>query len=202
MYFDFEDYHPDITPVGQAISWREGVLLSIIVHLALTIVILVAPRWFPDLFSAAKARALVAQSPQPNTTFVFVQPRNDLTARKPPDRGEPSDKDRVSRAPEHAPNPTNPLPFSRGNTPERVDEPPSEPRGPGRTPEPAAGQQTENRAEPTDALKLPDSQSALHLPSAPTQVVRNGANGRAATPGGSLGDALKNLQRYTRRSVQ
>ena len=33
MYFDFEDYRPDITPVGRAISWREGVLLSIIVHL-------------------------------------------------------------------------------------------------------------------------------------------------------------------------
>ena len=33
MYFDFEDYRPDIPPVGRAISWREGVLLSIIVHL-------------------------------------------------------------------------------------------------------------------------------------------------------------------------
>ena len=24
MYFDFEDYRPDIAPVGSAISWREG----------------------------------------------------------------------------------------------------------------------------------------------------------------------------------
>ena len=47
MYFDFEDYHPDITPVGRAISWREGVLLSIIAHLVMVILILVAPRWFP-----------------------------------------------------------------------------------------------------------------------------------------------------------
>ena len=42
MYFDFEDYHPDITPVGSVISWREGVLLSIILHLAGVIVILLA----------------------------------------------------------------------------------------------------------------------------------------------------------------
>ena len=34
MYLDFEDYRPDIQPIGRAISWREGVLLSIIVHLA------------------------------------------------------------------------------------------------------------------------------------------------------------------------
>ena len=40
MYFEFEDYKPDITPVGSVISWREGVLLSVIVHLAGVIVIL------------------------------------------------------------------------------------------------------------------------------------------------------------------
>ena len=47
MYFDFEDYRPDITPVGRAISWREGVLLSIIVHLVVVILILVFPKLFP-----------------------------------------------------------------------------------------------------------------------------------------------------------
>ena len=24
MYFEIDDYRPDITPVGRAISWREG----------------------------------------------------------------------------------------------------------------------------------------------------------------------------------
>ena len=33
MYLDFDDYRPDIQPIGRAISWREGVLISIIVHL-------------------------------------------------------------------------------------------------------------------------------------------------------------------------
>ena len=57
MYFDLEDYHPDITPVGQAISWREGVLLSIIAHLLMVILILVAPKWFPWLTSRGGSRS-------------------------------------------------------------------------------------------------------------------------------------------------
>ena len=56
MYFDFEDYHPDISPVGRAISWREGVLLSIIVHLVMVILILVAPQMV-SVVDRAAARA-------------------------------------------------------------------------------------------------------------------------------------------------
>ena len=47
MYLDFEDYRPDIQPIGRAISWREGVLLSIIVHLVMIILLLLAPQLFP-----------------------------------------------------------------------------------------------------------------------------------------------------------
>src|SRR5438874_13764909 len=100
MYFEFEDYRPDITPVGQAISWREGVLISIIVHLAMIIVVLLAPRFFPYDASAARARALALQAQQPEQAprFVFVQPRVNLTAPKAPPRAEDSDKDRMARA--------------------------------------------------------------------------------------------------------
>src|ERR1051326_5049096 len=55
MYFDFEDYRPDISPVGRAISWREGVLLSIIAHMAMVIVLLLAPRLFPYAPEAGRA---------------------------------------------------------------------------------------------------------------------------------------------------
>ena len=44
MYFDFEDYHPDTPTIGRVISWREGVLLSIIVHLLGVVLILLLPR--------------------------------------------------------------------------------------------------------------------------------------------------------------
>jgi TonB family protein len=195
MYFDFEDYHPDITPVGQAISWREGVLLSIIAHLVFVILLLVVPRWFPFLFETPRPRIVAQQRPPDQTRFVFVQPRLERPVTKAPDRADASDLNRMARSPERAPKPTNDLPFSRGNTPERVDEPPKQTaRGEGPQPDPAAGQPTQNTTP--DPSKLPDSQSALQLPSR-TPGPQNGANGRSATAGGSLGDALRNLQRYT-----
>src|SRR5205085_9692038 len=101
MYFDFDDYRPDISPVGRAISWREGVLLSIIVHLVMVIVILSLPKLFPYDAAAAQARALALaeqREQQAPPRFVFVQPRVDLRALKPPDRGEASDQDRAARA--------------------------------------------------------------------------------------------------------
>jgi TonB family protein len=199
MYFEIDDYRPDITPVGRAISWREGVLLSIIFHLVVVILILLFPRFFPFDSKAAQARAaLLQQRREPDETrFVFVQPRNDITAPKPPRRADSSDKDRVARAPERSPKPTNPLPFSRGNTPERVEAPPppAPARGQGPSPDPAQGQPAQNDAR----VAVPESQSAMQLPAPPTSPTQNGANGRGAVPGGSLGDALRNLQRFIPR---
>ena len=56
MYFEFEEYKPDITPVGSVISWREGVLLSIIVHLAGVILVLMSPQIFEVNRAAILAR--------------------------------------------------------------------------------------------------------------------------------------------------
>jgi TonB family protein len=195
MYFDFEDYHPDITPVGQAISWREGVLLSIIAHLVMVILILVVPKWFPFLTEPTH-RAVVAPPPQSEPTrFVFVQPRVERPA-KAPALAEPSDRDRQARALERAPKPTNPLPYARGNSPERVEELQRQAaRGRGPDPDPAAGRPSE-QTQP-DSPKVPESQSVLQLPSARAPASQNGVGGRSATTGGSLGDALRNLQRYT-----
>ena len=194
MYFEIEDYRPDITPVGSAISWREGVLLSIIAHLLFIILILV----FPKLFSSdarARAEALLARQQQEKrdqTRFVFVAPRIDRPAPRPPQRAEPSDQDRIARAPERAKQPTNPLPFSRGNSPERVEAPPppAQARGQGPEPEPAQGQNAQSQPE----TRLPESQSPLQMP-VPRTAPQTGANGRMAS-GGSLGEALRNLQRY------
>ena len=191
MYFEFDDYRPDITPVGRAISWREGVLISIIVHLAVLVFLLAAPRLFPYDAEAARARALLQQQPPEEAPrFVFVQPRLDVPAPKPPPRAEDSDQDRLRRSPEQL-SPTNPLPFSRGNTPERVEQiPPETPRGQGPEPEPAVGQQAENNPPPETA-RTP-------LP-VPKPAPQDGANGRAPTSGGALGEALRNLQRYVQR---
>ena len=51
MYLDFEDYHPSIEPVGRALTGLEVVLLTIVFHLSMIVLILVAPRLFPGLVS-------------------------------------------------------------------------------------------------------------------------------------------------------
>src|SRR5207247_9454852 len=110
---------------------------------------------------------------------VFVAPRNDIAALKAPPRAEPSDKDRVATAPERAKQPTNPLPFSRGNSPERVEAPPPAPqeraRGQGPTPDPAQGQQ---QAQTQPELKVPESPSQMQF-NTQRDARNNGANGRS-----------------------
>src|SRR5262245_43165084 len=117
MYFDFEDYRPDTPTIGRVISWREGVLLSVIAHLVFVILLLVAPKIFPEDVQALRQRLLAAQEQrlQDQARFVFVQPRIDRPAQKPPARAELSDIDRQASAPKRAEQPTNPLPFARGN---------------------------------------------------------------------------------------
>jgi TonB family protein len=191
MYFDFEDYRPDVTPVGRVISWREGVLLSIIAHLTGALFVLAWPRLFPYDPNAVRRVAIAPQDEQ-QPHFVFVQPRVDTTAIKAPDLAEASDKNRAAQAPEKAEKPENPLPFSRGNSPDRVeqDKKPEEVAR-GRGPEPDPGQEARTQPQPQNSTRLPESQSALLLP--------NNRDSQSSAPqrsqGGLLGDALKNLQR-------
>ena len=193
MYFDLEDYHPDISPVGQAISWREGVLLSIIAHLVLVILILLAPRWFPWLTEPRRVAVVARQNQEPSMQFMMVAPRVERPVAKAPERAMPSDLNRAATSPERSPKPTNQQPFSRGNSPEMVDQPPRQTaRGQGPQPDPAAGRPSDTNPDPQ---KMPESQSAMQMPS--NRGPQNGAGGRSATTGGSLGDALRNLQRYT-----
>jgi TonB family protein len=195
MYFDFEDHRPDITPVGRAISAREGVLISIIVHMAMVIALMTAPVWLvarpvrvPEAVVAAK------DDKDEPLRFVFVQPRVDVPAPKPPPRADLSDKDRIARAPERAEKPTNPLPYSRGNSRELAEAMEAErARGRGPVPEPQAGPSAE--PNPADSnTPVPEQQSALALP-VPAPQPPAAAAGRAPS-GGSLGDALRNLERY------
>ena len=203
MYLDFEDYRPSIEPVGRALTPLEMVLLTIVFHLVMVILILMSPRWLPKFLVARPAQVIALQPPRDRTQFVFMQPRNDLKAPRPPVRGEASDMDRMAQTRERAPKPTNTMPFARGNTPERVEQAPQErPRGQGPAPDPAAGQRGQNQSQPADTQtpKVPDALSGLQMPDVSRSASsQTGAAGRAATPGGQLGDALRNLQRYVQR---
>jgi TonB family protein len=195
MYFDFEDLRPDIAPVGRAISWREGVLLSIIFHLLGLLVLVMAPDWVEYVAPAREiVEARPQQPPEESPRFVFVQPRLDTPAPKPPPRAELSDQDRRARQVERAPQPTNPLPFSRGNSFERSERSEeSVARGRGPAPEPAASEPPAS-TDTSASLTLPDSSAATPPQTAAT--AQNRTAPRQAGPGGRLGDALRNLGRY------
>jgi TonB family protein len=202
MYFDFEDYHPSIEPVGRALTKLEMVLLTIIFHLLTVILVLVSPRWLPQIlpkFLQTVPPPPIVQQARDNPRFVFVQPRVERRVPKAPDRAEASDLDRMARSTQKPPErpPENPLPYARGNSPERIEELQRQAaRGRGPDPDPAAGRPMENTPQ-TTAPQIAEAPSTLQMPSARPASPQNGANGRSATTGGSLGDALRNLQRYT-----
>jgi outer membrane biosynthesis protein TonB len=194
MYFDFEDAHPETPTLFAPISRREGVLLSLIGHLVVTVIILLGPKLpFVQAFLAQReAKAVAARAAelerqrQQRPVFVYIQPKLEMPApRVPPRRPELSDRDRVAGGPERAQNPTNMMPFSRGNTTERVDEDLA------RRARPQAPQDSETAAaNGSGAAPLPQtSAGSLTLPR------DTGQQGRTAD-GGVIGNALRNIQRY------
>ncbi len=212
MYIDFEDYRPDIEPLGGAISRREGILLSIILHLVAVVVVVA-----PDLpfIKAASERAEAAAErqriealaqQQEEQRFVFVQPRVDTEAPAPPPRAELSDRDRVARAPERSMEPENLLPFARGNSPERVEAVPEE-EARGRDPEPSAGEIEEQVSGEADGLAegqaARDQSVAAVDPSGAAQpLLRRGPDAERRPSdlgGGALGRSLRNLDRYVQQ---
>jgi TonB family protein len=211
MYFDFEDNHPDLTPIGHTISWREGILLSIVFHLLAIIGVLVMP---PFDSSRAAAQRIVQQielqrqRERDSTRFVFVQPHVDLPATRPlSPKAEPSDKDRNAQTRERAENPTNSLPFSRGNTPDRVEAlrsapPPPQAQPPGPSPQnsPANTQSSAEAGSPppapsVESLSLPGLRAGNgKVPDAPA------ATGAGAGRG-LLGAAVRDLRQMVQQDA-
>jgi len=175
MYFELEDFRPDTPRTPRVISVREGVLLSIIVHLVAVVAILLSPKW---LFPAAVQ--LVTARPDP-IRFVSIAPRLDRPA-PPKFAADQSDKDRQSATVEKAPKPENAMPFSRGDTPEKIE---------GAKAERAAGPDSPTPA-PSAARETPPDTAAKLLPDTP--VVAKPATG------GALGDQLRNLKKYLQNS--
>lgn len=190
MYFDFDDRYQDVDLVGSAMTRRDGVLLAVVVHAVILATLFWAPRLQIFAVEPAKQEEVRAKEPE-IPQFVFVQPRADFEAARPKPRADASDKDRVARAPERPPTPTNPLPFSRGNSTNRVEaEPELRARGRVPAPEPAPPPPTPRETPPEPQTDpLPDSRNAaLPRPTPPQPAPPRG--------GGSLADALRNLQKY------
>lgn len=198
IHFDFEDRYQDELVVGSAISRREGVLLSSIVHAVLLALILFGPEWTflqpsPEELAERQARMeQQRQQEQDERRFVFVQPRVDFEAQRPRDRAELSDIDRRAQARERATAPSNPLPLSRGDSAERTESDAA-------VEERARGPETE--VEPTVEPPKPEPSEpiAQALPEADTGFRRQPDLSRPAP--GRLGDALRNLERYVQNQT-
>ena len=187
MYFDFEDRYSDIEPVGSAINRRDGVAIAVALHVVIIAVLLFAPQFLP----APQQQAELIQQPQPRDeapTFVFVQPRVEMPALRESPRPEVSDLDRSARAPLKAPSLESPLPMARGNSRERVEAAPEERmRGDGPAPQPAP-------PAPEPAPETPTVTDERNAQMAMMQRPQ-----MQPPPGGSLGDALRNLQKYVQK---
>ena len=186
--FDIDDRYLDDNVVGSAISRRDGVFTSVVFHIVLFGLIFYGPQI--PLFQLSpeeieRRRAALEEQMQQQRQFVFVQPRIDMRAIEPLERAPLSDADRLAQAPEEALRPQNPLPFAQGNSPERVEEEQSErARGDEVEPTPRQPETQIARAEPPIDLGIPRRQ-----PTPPPRVA------------GSLGDALRNLQRYVQNQT-
>ena len=190
MYFNFEDNHPDTPRMANSLSMLERVLATVVVYLLAIILTLVLPKteWYQARLAAqqkelddAQQKALEKQ--RENARFVFMAPKVEMQKVPPPRRAELSDLDRRANSVEKPPRPSNPLPFSRGNTAERVD---SASLGPREAKPEAAPTQPAGEPEATrPPVKLPDSPNAAPV----SESVK--ARG---TPTGILADAIRNVQ--------
>jgi TonB family protein len=195
IHFDIDSRYEDELIVGSAISRREGVVFSVVSHTLLILAIILVPKlpFFqvsPEELAKRRAALEAKMREQQDPTFVFVQPKVDLKALKPPVNAPSSDANRQAQSVQRPPNANNPLPFSKGNSSERAES---------ATKEVARGD--ENKNQPT-LQPQPDSQEARVLPPAdegfqlpkPQTTPQN-------KPSGSLGEALRNLQQYVQKQT-
>jgi TonB family protein len=130
------------------------------------------------------------QRQRENARFVFMSPRVEIKPPTPPPVAELSDMDRRASSMERAREPKNPLPFARGNSPERIDsEMAAGPRDV--KPEPApAPPKGESETSPA-AVPLPESRNAPNVrqPIAERPQTRGSATG-------VLAEAIRNVQKY------
>jgi TonB family protein len=194
MYFDFEDHRPETPSIGRPMSTREVVLITVNLHLVFLVAILLGPK-IPFVKKILEVRQQAAQAElerqlerqKDNARFVFMQPRMERPVPRPPARAELSDIDRHARTVERAPDPKNDLPFSRGNTIERIESQPDARRAPSAAPEPSP-----SAAQPeAPSTPLPESQNGYPRPQEAPQP--------KGPSSGVLADAIRNVEKYAQK---
>lgn len=174
MYLDLEDYRPDTPRVPSVISVREGVLLSLLLHAFFLLFILFGPTDWLEATTAEKVVPVpVDKQPMRYVEMLPAIDRQELARRM----AELSDMNRRSATRERAPVPQNEAPFSRGNTPEKVEGAPPQPAEPEAAPPPSPAIE-----------RPPDTTAGLYAEASPPSP--------PTPPAPTVGRALRNLQRY------
>ncbi|MEO5895760.1 MAG: TonB family protein [Vicinamibacterales bacterium] len=193
MYFNFEENHPDTPRMASSLSMLERVLATVVVYLLAVIITLVLPKteWYQARLVAQQkeieqAQQKLAETQRENARFVFMAPKVEMQRVPPPKRAELSDLDRRANSVVRPPEPKNPLPFSRGNSAERVDAETVGPRD--ARPEPAPAQPMGEPEANKSAVRLPEAPNA-------TPVAAESTRPRGAASG-ILADAIRNVQKY------
>ena len=181
IHFDIDSRYQDENVVGSAITRRDGAMLSVLAHALIVAAVVYGPRLpmfqvSPEELERRRAALEERLRASQQQRFVFVQPKVDLKAILPPERAEPSDENRQAQTPEIARVPENPLPFSQGDSRERTEE------------------ELAERARGTEEQPVPESQVARVVP--PSENGYRRPTETPPRPAGSLGEALRNLQRY------
>ena len=193
MYFDFEDHRPDTPSIPRPMSTREVVLITVNLHLLFLVAILLGPK-IPFVQAILEQRRQAQEELQrqelerrqeERPRFVFMQPRLQRPT-PPPQRAELSDIDRRARTVERAPNPQNDLPFSRGNTTERLDSAPDVKPQPAQ-PATSADNATAAAQRESAPVPLPESQNGYKAQETPPRGPSMGI----------LADAIRNVEKYS-----
>src|SRR6476619_7145737 len=173
MYFDFEDYRPDIPSLDRSLTQLEIVLLTIVVHLLVLISIMAWPHLaFVKAMYAAQEQRIEAQREKEQENlrdraqFVFVAPKVEVRTQVPPKLALFSYGNRRAQTMEKAPNPKNDVAFSRGNSAEKIVSDAAKER-PQPSEQPSAPAKADNGA---DSGAAPDP-NAFRLPSSPTGTI-------------------------------
>ena len=145
MFLHLDDTRPDTDQIERAISLREAVAGSILVHVGVLLLFLYLPTlpWVQRLLARPpEAQAIPMVQPQQQDRaqpFVMVEPRIDREALRKMTRPAPlSDADREARSRERNPNATNNQPFLRGRSAELTEAQKRTEKPKGQGPAPAA----------------------------------------------------------------
>jgi TonB family protein len=211
VFLHLDDTRPDTDQIERAISLREAVAASVLFHVGLLLLILWLPTlpWVQRLLAPPpEAQAIPMQQPREDRSqpFVMVEPRLDREALRKLTRPAPmSDADRGARSRERNPNATNNQPFMRGRSAELTEaqKRAEKPKGEGPSPEPApptpkpTPQAEPDQTAANTTTPPPLAQAPLPTPRPQQQpVTQQPAPRGGPPPGGALGEALKNLNKY------